>query len=779
MKNHVIVLALCGLFTLPAPLLALDESLVARIAVAPLVNESDDPSLELVGHAVTDTIGLTLRLMGTWRVEQPEGLEVVGDLESAKAFAASSKIDSLVLGSVNRDDAEALIFTVRLFDRQRGDFKITRSAKADSILDVFDAADSLTKGFLEELSGMHIGFGAVEIANSGERGEYEVRVDGSAAGRNLTAVPKVLNGHHVVTIVQNRLFGELELARLDTTIVEDETATLRFAVPYLTDAERAKIDGLFADAAAGIDGPGNERSYAAMAELATILANTSWSPRLGELRSELAAIRPLVEAMTLRFAVEASPLAPDPTVIDALRDLLVAAKRDAAMKAGASDQIEKIVTETANIEAVLLEYEAAKAAAARDWARVATVYEGMKGILDLTDDRLAGYYLDRMARFNQALDAYLAKAIRPSVLAPWAIGGGLVLAAGGAAILATSFDKSMAQDAAIAYSLYLAATDSSSAEDFRTKVEWYTTEANGLAVGKWVGLVGGPLLSLWGAGEAIRSEPKNTFQRYMGSFFQASIDSRRRFAEGLAKRPGDAVLLTPTMDARLDVNSTKGSPMPVFIDYRSTPEVQVSGGNSWIPGAVTLPGFRPHLLLFLNPWEYPSWGIPSYGMAAEPAWVRADRVEKPEPAAPERERNPFVQVSLAWVWDSGGGNNLGGFTAGTYLRISPTLYAGAEVMDRGVFGYKLSNPFAVLGSVMLGDPGGLRFKAGSGSSADSILVRAGILILNFEASVHTSLPYDRTATNAALGNLNKPLLSGFGVTLGWTFQPSDVARLFQ
>jgi hypothetical protein len=289
MKYRVLTLAIalsCS-FHLPA----LDEHLMTRIAVVPLVNQSEDASLGQVGHAVTDTIGLTLRLMGTYRVEIPAGLEAVHDRDTARAFAEASKLDSLVLGSVDRDGEGALLFTVRLFDRQGGDFRITRTAKADSILDVFDAADSLTKGFLEALSGTHIGFGTVEFVNSGEPGDYEVRVDGASAGMNLPSLPKLLNGRHAITVVQERYFGEVEIARLEAMVAEDDTITLPFSVPYLTGAERLMIEGLFAKAGRELDDPTATGSDAILDEIAALAKDTPWAPRWSEFLQRVEALR--------------------------------------------------------------------------------------------------------------------------------------------------------------------------------------------------------------------------------------------------------------------------------------------------------------------------------------------------------------------------------------------------------------------------------------------------------------------------------------------------------
>jgi hypothetical protein len=90
--------ALLGAF----PAWCADDALLIRVAVAPLVNESEDASGGLVGRAVTETIDLNLRLFGKYRVERPAGLEEVKDAASAASLAEREHLDSVVLGSVRK-----------------------------------------------------------------------------------------------------------------------------------------------------------------------------------------------------------------------------------------------------------------------------------------------------------------------------------------------------------------------------------------------------------------------------------------------------------------------------------------------------------------------------------------------------------------------------------------------------------------------------------------------------------------------------------------------------
>jgi hypothetical protein len=576
------------------PAWALDESLQARIAIAPLTNESNDSSLDAVGHAVTDTIGLTLQLMGGYSLESPDGLQAVRSLETAKSLAASAKLDSLVLGSVNKDKQGALVLTVRLYDRQLGKYKIERSEKADSVLDVFDAADNLTKSFLEALSGGHVGFGSVELANAGEKADYEVRIDGASAGKSVPLVSKVLNGKHVVTVVQDRLFGPLELARIEAAIAEDETVKVSFSVPYLTDQEKARIDGLFSDAQKGLQSADLAACRAALDELDKIAASSTWSPRLKDqdILPKMAQLRRQADAMTARFDVENNPFAPDPSELSPLRPILASIGGDPANE----PELRRLIAETADIEAVLLEYKAASAASKRDWAGVSAAYESMRESLDLCDASVADYYKDRISRYGRALQAYTKKAVPNTALQPFSpfmIQGGVAVAGVAAAIFAFGLDSQMATLAANQYTAYKAATTSSDAGTLHKYVDYSTAIANALAIGKWVGATVGLASAVIGTREAIVGTPEGVYRRYMESFFQASDAAKQRLSEALSRRPKEAAVVWADPSVALKVPASEAA--------------------------------RKGMIVFANPDDYPGQAAPSgsrfFGAVAEPAWA--------------------------------------------------------------------------------------------------------------------------------------------------------------
>lgn len=268
-----------------------DESLRVRVAVAPFASAATESALAGAGETVAETISLNLGLLGHYRVEKPTGIAAVKDLASARIFAGENRLDAVVLGFVSRRDDGSIALSLRFYDRRADAFTVERSISVDSVLDLFDASDTLTKDFLNALSGRHLGFGSIRIKRNGEGGDYHVSLDGGDIGQNLADIPSILNGDHEIAITQHRLLGEVEVLKKRVTVLEDQTVDLDFSIPYLTEEESARIDPDLATVRAGLGHPGIPGFDRARDELlALIPPTTPWSPRVATIRAEVATI---------------------------------------------------------------------------------------------------------------------------------------------------------------------------------------------------------------------------------------------------------------------------------------------------------------------------------------------------------------------------------------------------------------------------------------------------------------------------------------------------------
>jgi hypothetical protein len=222
---------------LPFAASAQDEALKPRVAFVPLVVEGEDIRLQMAGERVSDEIELKLNLMTAFSVSTVDSLEPYRDIEALESFARERRIDNVLFGRIGEAGSDRITLQISVYDRDKG--RVIRSVKRESasILELFGAADGLLDLLVQEFSGVHVGFGMLELVPTGEEGDYALYLDGERIGTNLTRVGKVLNGNRLVEIVQSRMFGREVIYSGSVVVYEDEIATVSFQIPCLLGKE--------------------------------------------------------------------------------------------------------------------------------------------------------------------------------------------------------------------------------------------------------------------------------------------------------------------------------------------------------------------------------------------------------------------------------------------------------------------------------------------------------------------------------------------------------------
>jgi TolB-like protein len=182
------------------------DHLAPWVVVVPVYNETEAAALDAVGDSIANTIGLSLRLLGDFEVrtvprDRIPAEVIAGVRESVAAFAERETMDYVVLGSVRRVEEEIQIAS-SVWERASGTITVTETRSVGSLLDTFDAADSLALDFLSAFSGQRIAFGAIALFNTGwPEAEYRVLIDGQEVGVDGTRIGNVLIGSREVSVV--------------------------------------------------------------------------------------------------------------------------------------------------------------------------------------------------------------------------------------------------------------------------------------------------------------------------------------------------------------------------------------------------------------------------------------------------------------------------------------------------------------------------------------------------------------------------------------------------
>jgi hypothetical protein len=398
---------------------------LAHVAVVQFSNQTGSASYDAACKAATDTLFLTLRQLGRYRVQSEDN---AGSGEDAlRAMAEERRLDFIIYGKMSKGAAGGIDCSLSVFDRAKGKTALSKSLKAAGVLDVFDIADALVVSVLESITGSHIGFGSLKLTNTGEKGSYTVLMDGYPVGKNLASVERVLNGIHAVTIVQKRMLGDRQIASSSVKVNEGESASLEFALPYLMDDEKQRVEGLKTAIKAGWNDASRAGEVdARMGEFASLFGDLSYSPSLSSYKDEARQLGGEWMLRKSRFEIEDSAWEPRLELMDGT----------AALYAGASaypdpGKIRGAFEENAQLVEALFELEAGKALGDKDLAKALDCFGNA---LMLTAKHLGGarmtdyaYAVTILKDFQEKAKAQGAAARNDadlkSVFGPWIAAG--------------------------------------------------------------------------------------------------------------------------------------------------------------------------------------------------------------------------------------------------------------------------------------------------------------------------------------------------------------------
>ena len=251
MKCSVFVLTAVSLFfLLLQSVYPQEEAFKTRVAIIPMENMVKDEQYSVICGTVTDTVELTLKLIGEYNVTRVDGVKPYEDPGSVKRYAERNKIDNIIFGKAYLDRNGNMIFQMSVYDRNWDVITITEERKAESIFEIFDAAEELVVSVVENFSGIHVGFGTIRLFNLSEKGDFEVFIDGEFVGKNLPEVKRVLNGVRRVEVKQKRLLEEHVVLDTEIEVYEDEVTDLSFnlfLVPEEAPAEEVQEEEALAE----------------------------------------------------------------------------------------------------------------------------------------------------------------------------------------------------------------------------------------------------------------------------------------------------------------------------------------------------------------------------------------------------------------------------------------------------------------------------------------------------------------------------------------------------
>ena len=237
----------------------LEATEVTEVVILPVETPADDPILDVVARAVADTLRLNLALLP--RIEVREVSErAIGEREPAVPPRFSSSVLDDLVGAldlvghenllrlrVERDTQGLITVAVEAYALALEEVTITDEVRAERLIEVFDAADTLTDAVIVGFAGREVAYGSLAVVNEGAPGEFALYLNGQELGRDGPDERPIVAGEYRLEVRQERLLGAETVYSASVTVEPERATEVRFALPRLTESEYRRFGELDAE----------------------------------------------------------------------------------------------------------------------------------------------------------------------------------------------------------------------------------------------------------------------------------------------------------------------------------------------------------------------------------------------------------------------------------------------------------------------------------------------------------------------------------------------------
>jgi TolB-like protein len=247
------LLVCIALGTAAPSLLAQDRP---TVAVYNLANPSGDQRMETLSTTVTDTVALSLALMGAYdvvRLEEPIGRERVSEV------AAQHGYEGVVYGEAIQDETGYSI-NASVYDLIDDRTTVDEEIQFESVLDAFGVSDRLVVALMEGITGETVSYGSLRVVTDTVE-PFRTEIDGVDMGVGFTGIDTLLSGAHEIAFFQERGIDEVQVDLQEFDLPPDGSVSVTPVIPWLVPAIAARLTRLEREIAAfGNDDDRSDRS---------------------------------------------------------------------------------------------------------------------------------------------------------------------------------------------------------------------------------------------------------------------------------------------------------------------------------------------------------------------------------------------------------------------------------------------------------------------------------------------------------------------------------------
>ncbi|MGL1893986.1 MAG: hypothetical protein OCD02_20275 [Spirochaetaceae bacterium] len=213
------------------------------IQVDQIINLSEEEWLDALCLTITDSISLTLRLLGRYSVKNVNSdITNDGEIETLRKRSEDNGFDNIIYGSCSFENDEYII-TINAYDRAQNKITYSGSKSLESIFDSFDATDQIIDETIEGFSGIHVTYGSLRLIPPKTSEPFSIKIDDFPLQNGEYSIKKIPSGKHNLTVIQERPLG-LYNKTTDLLVTKDIENRSVIPIPYITKEESGLLNSV-------------------------------------------------------------------------------------------------------------------------------------------------------------------------------------------------------------------------------------------------------------------------------------------------------------------------------------------------------------------------------------------------------------------------------------------------------------------------------------------------------------------------------------------------------
>lgn len=205
-----------------------------HVAITGFANRTGDAAFDIPSGTAADSLILTLKLLGAYRVFVPGELAALPtELTDAalRPWCEANGYDYCIYGAITRGSGSTQKYQLKVFDRAKGKTTITENAKGESALDVFSVSDELAGAVIDSVTGRHVGYGSVNFLVQGPIEDCVALLDGIPVGSDLSSLNRVVAGTHRLSVSKKNPMGRAPFVDREFEVAEGQDIRVDVIIP--------------------------------------------------------------------------------------------------------------------------------------------------------------------------------------------------------------------------------------------------------------------------------------------------------------------------------------------------------------------------------------------------------------------------------------------------------------------------------------------------------------------------------------------------------------------